>query len=128
MKENKSRKPILITLGILLFLAATLFLVYKIIDRVGENKRAAAAPPTVQLINPIAGDTYPIGQTVNVLASAVGTVDIQVLELRLDGQSTEKAFNDDGIDGAFDGHFEITITEGPHALSVRATDQNGLIG
>ena len=128
MKKTPSKKPILIALGILLFLAAACFLGYIIIDRVGENKRAAAAPPTVQLISPTAGDTYPVGQMINVLASAIGTVDIQVLELRLDGQSTEKAFNDGGIDGAFDGHFEITLTEGPHTLSVRATDQNGLIG
>ena len=88
MKNKQSRKAILITLGILLFLTAAFFLAYKVLDRVGENKRTAAAPPTVQLINPIAGDTYPIGQTVNVLASAVGTANIQMLELRLDLTNT----------------------------------------
>jgi LysM repeat protein len=128
MKTKHSRKSLLITLGILLFFAAAIFGAYKLIDWIGERKRAAAAPPTVFLNNPKAGEVYPVNQLVYVQASAVGTSDIQVLELRLDGQSTGKAFNDAGIDGAFDGQFEITITDGPHSISVRATDQNGLIG
>jgi LysM repeat protein len=128
MKIKRSRKSLLITLGILLFIAAAIFGAFRLIDWIGERKRTAAAPPTVYLNNPKAGEVYPVGQLVYVQASAVGTADIQVLELRLDGQSTGKAFNDDGIDGAFDGQFEITITDGPHSVSVRATDQNGLIG
>jgi len=128
MNAKRSIKWIWITIGILLFIGALVLISLKAIDQITENKRANAAPPTVQIISPIAGDIFPAGQTIYAAATAVGTADIQYIELHIDGESIGKAFNDDGSSGAFNGQFEITIADGGHMLSARTVDQNGLVG
>ena len=128
MNAKRSKKWFWITIGIVLFIGAVVLIYLKVIDLVTENKRANAAPPTVQIVSPIAGDIFPVGQTVYAAATAVGTADIQYIELHLDGESVGKAFNDDGSGGAFDVRFEFMISDGGHMLSARTVDQNGLVG
>ena len=128
MNTKRSKKWIWITIGILLFIGTLVFISLKAIDLITENKRANASPPTVQIVSPIAGDIFPVGQTIYTAATAVGTADIQYIELHLDGESAGKAFNDDGSSGAFDGQFEFTIADGGHMLSARTVDKNGLVG
>ena len=128
MNAKRSKKWIWITIGIVLFIGAVVFISLKAIGLITENKRANASPPTVQIVSPIAGDIFPVGQTIYTAATAVGTADIQYIELHLDGESAGKAFNDDGSGGAFDGQFEFMITDGGHMLSARTVDKNGLVG
>ena len=128
MNAKRSKKWIWISIGILLLIGAVVSISLKAIDLITENKRVNAAPPTVQIISPIAGDIFPVGQTIFTAATAVGTADIQYIELHLDGESAGKAFNDDGSSGAFNGQFEITIADGGQMLSARTVDQNGLVG
>ena len=128
MNAKRSKKWIWITIGIVLFIGAVVFISLKAIGLITENKRANASPPTVQIVSPIAGDIFPVGQTIYTAATAVGTADIQYIELHLDGESAGKAFNDDGSSGAFDGQFEFTIADGGHMLSARTVDKNGLVG
>ncbi len=81
MNEKRPKKWIWITIGILLFIGALVLISLKAIDLITENKRANAAPPTVQIVSPIAGDIFPAGQTIYAAATAVGTADIQYIEL-----------------------------------------------
>jgi hypothetical protein len=128
MDAKQKRKRILVILGILLFTAAAVFLALKIFDWIMDYRRAEAAPPTVQVISPIAGETFPVGQAILVLSTAQGRSIVQIMELWLDGQSMGKVFNDKSGSSTLSGEFKTSLEEGGHLLSVRAVDQNGLVG
>lgn len=128
MNTKRKKKWIWMFLGIVLFIGAVVLISLKAIDLITENKRASAAPPTVQIVSPIAGDVFSAGETVFSSTTAIGTADIQLIELMLNGESVGKAFNDAGSSGAFDGRLDFIIQEGAHMLSARTVDQNGMVG
>ena len=128
MKKKHFNKWLPITAILLVVIALLGFGAYRILDMLGEAKQARFAPPTVLILSPKAGQAYPAGSTVYVSASASGQNEIQKMELRMDGELAGQVFNDAGREGILNGEFEITVTEGGHLVTVKAVDQNGLIG
>ena len=128
MEKKHKSKWVFILGGILILISLVTAGAYEFIKWLNGNKREQAAPLTIQIISPEAGETFPTGESVIISATAVGHADIQRMEIWLDGQKVEQIFNDAGTSGIFSGFFETTISEGGHMLSVRAIDQEGLIG
>lgn len=127
MKNKSSKKWVLIAVGSLIFIAVLIFSALKIIDIVEKNKRASNTPPTIQVLSPSTGDAFAPGESVLVLASALGRTPIQYIELWFDNNPAGKVFNSQLISGLFPAEFAIEMPAGVHSLYVRALDQDGLV-
>lgn len=94
-----------------------------------DQARAAYAPPTVYVTQPVSGSTAPAGSQLAVSATAWGDVSISRAELWLNGQLVDTQESDlpEGI-SPFYAHFGLLVSEGPQQLFVRAVNVQGIIG
>ena len=128
MKSVKRPKGFLIG-GVAIILIFLLGLgTFFAVQQVSSSKRAGNMPPSVYIHSPEPGETVPADSMISVSASAVGTTMISELQFWLDGGMVDKAQNTTNSAGTFFGQVILSVSDGPHALMVRAVDRYGLVG
>lgn len=115
----------LATLLGLIALMATL-----IVRSLNELRAQQNVPPTVIVHTPIAGQSAPAGSHLLAHVTAIGQKPIARIELWLDGEPLETQMPDQasGEWTTFHATADLLMTEGPHMLSARAVDADGLVG
>jgi plastocyanin len=78
-------------------------------------------PPTVVIDSPVNGQTFLVGQTINVSVTATDNVGVTKVDLIVDGVFAQ-------MDGAAPFQFSLNLGPGSHTILARATDTGGLTG
>ncbi|RME91133.1 MAG: hypothetical protein D6770_01070, partial [Anaerolineae bacterium] len=129
MNPFKSKSCVLLTFGglFLLLLAVGLAFILRGVRRV---QVAANLPPTVLVLSPTNGETFPEGNIIPVHVNATAQNPIARLEFWLDGALVDTKTPDPTSTDptVFSTSSQVQITLGAHTLSVRAVDSGGLIG
>lgn len=128
MKSAKQPKRLFVAGAVMILIFLFGLGIFFTVQQVNSSKRAGNMPPNVYIHSPEPGETVPADSMISVSASAVGTSMISELQFWLDGQLVDKASNSTNSGGTYSDQIIIMVSDGAHALMVRAVDRNGLIG
>lgn len=130
MKTNKKRRTIAISLlagSVVLILLAALFVFFygpKWLDQ----KRDLAAPPSILVRSPQAGDTVSPDSALLMQVIVSGTNPIAHVEVWLDGEVAVTHFPETQDQTTVYDSFDLQISLGTHMVFFRAVDNAGLVG